>query len=98
MRADYRIVSINVPSGATEAAVSADPVSRFPAADREQYSAARQKHHTVPQLVKSAAAHVSRRVMGIGRPRSSTSVERRLQSASAVRPSRCSCSLLAASR
>ena len=84
VRADYRIVSINVPVWHHGGASFGKIPFRASLLQTQNNIQLLLKHRTIPQLLKSAAAHVSRRVMGLGRPRSSTSVERRLQSASAA--------------
>ena len=81
-RADYRIVSINVPVWHHGGGSFGRIPFRASLLQTQNNIQLLLKHHTISQLVKSAVTHVSRRVMGLGRPRPATSVERRLQSAS----------------
>ena len=84
VRADYRIVSINVPVWHHGGGSFGKIPFRASVLQTQNNIQLLLKHYTIPQLVTSAVAHVSRRVMGLGRPRPATSVERRLQSASII--------------
>ena len=84
-RAGYRTLNINVPVWHYGAASFGKIPFRASLLQTQNNIQLLLKHETVMRLVKSAVAHVRRRLAGRGGPGASTAVERRLQSTSGLK-------------